>query len=436
MAVTSLVVVILIAVNALYVAAEFGAVSARRGRIRQLADEGNGMARWMLPVLEDGRKLDRYVAACQIGITLSSLVLGAYGQASLAPQVAPLFEDLGGLQEVAAQSTSAVVVLLGLTSLQVVLGELVPKSVALQFPTQLALYTSIPMRWSLWLFTGFIYVLNGSGILILRLLGQPATGHRHIHSPSEIDLLIAESRDGGLLEPDEQERLHRALRLSLQPVRRLMVPRNQIVAIDIDTPAGELLQEVIGSGFTRLPVFRGSLDEVIGIVHAKDLVAHFARHGKVASLEAIVRPVASIPESARADQLLSLLRQHRTEQALVIDEFGGVAGLVTLRDAIAEVLGAGDVRGDDDEAPEHLPDGRVRLPGSMRIDEAERWLGVHWDSQADTIGGRVIEELGDLPLGGERVTIAGVEVEVERVEDRVVGSLLARPLTASVESPP
>src|SRR5690606_38568076 len=179
----------------------------------------------------------------------------------------PLFEDFGGLQEVAAQSTSAVVVLLGLTSLQVVLGELVPKSVALQFPTQLALYTSVPMRWSLWLFTGFIYVLNGSGILILRLLGQPASGHRHIHSPSEIDLMIAESRDGGLLEPDEQERLHRALRLTVQPVRRLMVPRTQSVAIDIDTPAEELLQEVIDSGFTRLPVFRGSRDEVIGIVH-------------------------------------------------------------------------------------------------------------------------------------------------------------------------
>src|ERR1044071_4376593 len=189
-----LVVVALILVNAVYVAAEFAAVSVRRSRIQQLAADGNALAAWLLPTLESPAALDRYIAACQIGITLSSLVLGAYAERTIAGWLTPVFASVGGLQEIAAQSTSAVVVLLVLTVGQVIFAELVPKSLALQFPTQTALYTLVAMVPSLWIYRPFIKWLNGTGLLVLRALGAPQHGHRHIHSPEEIELLIAESR--------------------------------------------------------------------------------------------------------------------------------------------------------------------------------------------------------------------------------------------------
>src|SRR5919112_1385008 len=209
-----LVVAALILVNAVYVGAEFAAVSVRRSRIQQLADDGNPLAAWLLPLINSPAQLDRYIAACQIGITLSSLVLGAFAQRTIAVWVSPWFAEWGGLEGVAAQSTSAAVVLLVLTVAQVIFAELVPKSLALQYPTQAALYTLIPMVPSLWLYRPFIKWLNGTGLLVLRAIGAPQHGHRHIHSPQEIELLIAESRDGGLLEPDEHLRLQRALRLT------------------------------------------------------------------------------------------------------------------------------------------------------------------------------------------------------------------------------
>src|SRR5688572_15385451 len=168
-----LVVTALILVNALYVAAEFAAVSVRRSRLQQLAADGNPLAAWLLPLITSPAELDRYIAACQIGITLSSLVLGAYAQATIAVALAPLFARLGGLQDVAAESTSIVVVLLLLTVAQVVFGELVPKSLALQYPTQTALYTLLPMIPSRWVYRPFIAWLNGTALLLLRLMGAP-----------------------------------------------------------------------------------------------------------------------------------------------------------------------------------------------------------------------------------------------------------------------
>ena len=211
-----LVVIALIVVNALYVAAEFAAVSVRRSRIQQLAADGNPLAAWLLPVLESPEALDRYIGASQIGITLSSLVLGAYAQQTFAVWLTPYFAELGGLQQIAAQSTSTAVVL---------------PLVALQYPTQASLYTFLPMLASLWIYRPFIKFLNGSALLVLRVMGTPYQAHRHIHSPDEIELLIAESRDGGLLEPDEHRRLQRALRLNLRQAKQLMVPRRRIAAL-------------------------------------------------------------------------------------------------------------------------------------------------------------------------------------------------------------
>jgi putative hemolysin len=431
---TWVVIAALTALTALYVGAEFAAVSVRRSRIRQMAEEGNTLARSLIPFLDDPQKLDRYIAACQIGITLSTLVLGAYGQATLARWFGPLFQHWTGMQQVAAQSTAAAIVLVALTAFNVILGELVPKSLALTFPNQVALYTVLPMRWSLWLYSWFIGVLNGSGILILRLLGAPQTGHRHIHSPEEIELLIAESRDGGLLEPEESRRLHRALKLGVRPVRQLMVPRTHVAAVEVSMPVEEVLRRVGDSPYTRLPVYRGSIDQVVGLLHTKDLYLRHLENGGFTSIEQVMRPILTVPETLTADRLLDMMRERRAHQAVVLDEYGGLAGLVTLEDVLGEVLGevADEFKGGQPE-PEELPDGRVRLPGLMRLDEAEPRIGILWHGDADTVGGHVMNVLGRIPEPGERVTIDGVEVEVERVAGHAVTSLLARPLPAGEE---
>ncbi|HEY4669289.1 MAG TPA: hemolysin family protein, partial [Tepidiformaceae bacterium] len=296
MLIAALVIGILVAINAVYVAAEFSAVSVRKSRVRQLAEEGNGAARQLLPVVEEPARLDRYIAACQIGITLSSLLLGAYGQATLPGRLSPAFEGLGNMQEATALSVSAIVVLLGLTSVQVVLGELVPKSLALQFPTQTAVYTVVPMRWSLVAFSWFIRFLNGSGMLVLRLVRAPSIGHGHVHSPEEIDLLLVQSRDGGLLEPDEQRRLRRALHLGRQRAHQLMIPRTEMVAINAELPVETIVETVIASPYTRLPVYLESRDNVIGVIHTKDLALRLLEDRRIESLQEVLRPVVTVPE--------------------------------------------------------------------------------------------------------------------------------------------
>lgn len=421
-----LVVISLILVNALYVAAEFASVSVRRSRIQQLAAAGNPLAAWLVPILESPAELDRYIAACQIGITLSSLVLGAYAQATIAVWLAPWFQSFGGLQEVAAQSTSAAVVLLLLTMAQVVFGELVPKSLALQYPTTTSLYTLVPMVASLWVYRPFIKWLNGTALLFLRLLGAPQHGHRHIHSPQELELLIADSRDGGLLEPDEHRRLQRALRLNLRQARQLMVPRTRIAAIDVAAPPNEVIETAARSPYSRLLVYRGSIDNVVGALHTTDLASWLVADGRELSLASVVRPIASVHESVTADRVLRMLRERRTRLALVVDEFGGTAGLLTLEDVLSELLGdVGDEFKAVEPVAETLADGRIRLPGGMSVEDAAVLLQTSWDSEATTVGGLVTEGLGHLPQGGERVRIGEYDFVVERVAERALTSVLA-----------
>ncbi len=418
------VIAILILLTGLYVAAEFAAVSARRSRLRGLADAGNALAARLLPVLESPRELDRYIAASQVGITLSSLILGAYGQATLAPRISPLLERLGGLQPATAESTAAVVVLVGLTILAVVIGELVPKSLALQHPTDVALFTFLPMQWSMRAFAWSIWLLNGSGVLLLRMLRIPSTGHRHVHSPEEIALLIAESRDGGLLEPEEQVRLHRALRLGLRSALQLMVPRARLALIDIATPFDDVLRIVGSSPYSRLPVYRGSPGTIVGILHIKDLVTQYLQAGRV-PLSSLVRPIVRVPESMPADRLLAFLRDKRSHQALVEDESGAVVGLITLEDVVGELLGG---VADEFKAAQLLPirlsDGRLRLPGQMRLEQAAPLIGRSWKGTGDTVGSHLVERLQRVPESGEEVVVDGIAIEIESVEGGAVTSII------------
>ncbi len=419
---TWLVIALLVGLSALYVAAELSAVGVRRSQLRALADDGNALAARLLDLLDDPRRLDRYISASQIGITLTNLILGAFTAARVTPYVER------ALHAWVSPAAANAIVLLALSVVLMVLGELVPKSAALHAPLRVALLTARPMQLSQALYRPLIGLLNGSAEALLRLLGFQSTGHRHVHSPEEIDLLLVESRDGGLLEADEQERLHRALQLSHLTARQIMVPRLYLDMVDLDDPADQVLAHLLGSEHTRLPAYRETPDNVLGLLHSRDVVLHVAEQGRLVDPEALLRDVPAVSEHVSADRLLMLLREHRTEVALVVDEYGGVAGMVSVQDILTEILDEiPDTSLGDQPEPERLSDGWVRLPGLMRLDEAEAWLGVLWDGEAETVGGRVTEEIGRLPKPGAEVTIDGVRVRVERVARQAVMAVLAMP---------
>jgi CBS domain containing-hemolysin-like protein len=329
---------LLILATALYVAAEFAAVGVRRSRVRRLAEDGSGTARRLLPFIGDPAGLDRYVAVSQVGITLSSLVLGAFGQATIAVALAPQLAVWAGLDAESGSYWAAVVVLVTLTAAQVLLGELMPKSLALQYPTEVALATVLPMRWSLSAFRPLIWLLNGSANGLLRLFRVPVSSHRHIHSPDEIALLITESRDGGLLEPEEQRRLQSALRLGRRTARDLMVPRDRLTLLDVDTPWDDVVRVVASSPFSRLPVYRGSAETVVGVLRVKDLVHRYVREGGAVSIERLLRPILRVPPDVPADRLIAVLREKRSHQAAVVDQTGAMIGLITIQDLISAFL--------------------------------------------------------------------------------------------------
>ena len=416
---------VLIIINALYVAAEFAAVSVRRSKINELADNGNALARRLLPVLKDAARLDRYIAACQIGITISSLLLGAFGQARLAEEIKPYFISMGKLDQLTAQASSAMLVLISLTVLQVLFGELLPKSLALQYSAKTALFTVIPMRWSLSIFNWFITMLNGSGMLVLKVLGVSHGAHRHIHSPEEIDLLIAESHDGGILEDDEHHRLHEALQLSIRTAHELMVPRRYLSAVEIDTPLAEVIEQIGEGAYTRVPIYRENLDNIEGIVHAKELMLRYFTPEGIKDIREVMRPAVFVPENVTTDRLLNILREKHSHQAIVVDEYGGVEGLLTLEDVLSELLGeVGDEFKSDQLEPEVLADGRIRLPGLLPLVDTERLQHINWQGESDTVGGFITETLGRIPDEKEKVIIDGLPVVIETMNNNAIISII------------
>ena len=435
---------LLVGANALYVAGEFASVSARRARIVQMADEGNRLAQTLLPVLEDPHKLDNYIAASQVGITVSSITLGIYGQQQIAPLIEPWLAvlPLGGLLPggggLAAAGIAALLVLIVLTTLQVILGELVPKSVAIQYPERLALITALPMKWSAdYILRPLIVVLNGSGALILRLLGATYSGgHAHVHSPEEIIILVKESHRGGVLDAEEHQLLGNLFRASTKQAEEIAIPRNRMVAVDADEPLFRVLKLAADSAYTRIPVFENNIDNIIGFVHLRDLFNLYRKDGE-ADLQTILRPVPFVPETLPVADVWNRLNEAQSYLAIVFDEYGGTGGLITREDLIEEVFGEVQDEFDQERAlMEVIGDGRFGVRGDMLIDDLNDVLDLKLPHEvANTIGGLVTEELGRMPTVGDCVEVADVRLCVEAMDNLAVQlvclTLLADPETNS-----
>ncbi len=421
---------LLVGTNALYVAGEFALVSARRARIVQLADDGNRVAQTILPLLEDTHKLDNFIAACQVGITLSSIVLGIYGQQQIAPLIEPWLAmlPLGGLSaggggQIAAAGLSALLVLIVLTTLQVILGELVPKSVAIQYPERLALFTALPVKWSAdYPLKPLIAALNGSGALILRLLGVTYSGgHAHVHSPEEIIILVKESHRGGVLDAEERQLLGNLFRAGTKRAEEVAIPRSRMVVADVDESVFEVLKRAADSAYTRIPVFENDIDNIVGFVHLRDLFNLYGSD-KQADLRPILRPVPFVPGSLGIADVWNRMNETQSYLVIVLDEFGGTHGLITREDLIEEVFGEVQDEFDHERALISASgDGQFVVRGDMLIDDLNDLLDLKLPHDlANTVGGLVMGELGRVPGVGDVVQVGHVRLRVESVQNRSV----------------
>lgn len=422
-----LIITILIAFNALYVLSEFSTVSARRARIAMEAEKGNKAAVYVQEIIENPQKLDAYVATSQVGITLSSLILGFVGQGQLAEYLTPTLAKLGSLSEITAQSISAFIVLFLLSLLQVLFGELIPKNIGIQEPERFAMLTSQPLRWSSWIFGPLIWLFNGSGILLMRLFKiEPSGEHGHIHSPEEIALLVEESGVGGAISHEEHLLLTNTLRMREAQVKNVMIPRANMLSIPDTLTVEQAFQVITDSPYSRLPVFIETIDHITHIIHLRDLFCAVQRNEHKSSLKKYLRPVLLVPESMQVKRVFSLLQRRRFQVAIILDEYGGTAGMVTLEDLIEEIFG--DL---EDEFDQHSPDiqivskTRLRIRGDFPISELNAALGTDLPSvHADTIGGLVMAEIGHIPNPGETAVIETLEVKIETMHGRAISSLL------------
>lgn len=431
----------LIGFTALYVGAEFAAVSARRPRLTRMAAGGSRLAKSLLPILQDAHKLDNYIAASQVGITLTSILLGIYGQRQIAPLLAPLIARLpliGSSETAAALGTAAFIVLIILTTLQVVLGELLPKSIAIQYPEQIALATALPMRWSAYFFfKPLIWLLNGSGVLILKLLGIEHTGeHAHVHSPEEIVILVKDSYRGGLLDSEERQLLRNLFRVRDVRAREIAVPRTRMVAAPADKAVEQVLRLAADSAYSRIPIYEDDIDHIAGFVHLHDLFTLY--HVKPdAGLSSIIRPIPFVPETLPAIGVWERMNQTDSYLAVVLDEFGGTLGLVTREDMIEELFG--EVQDEFDQERALITaqgDGRLVVRGDMAISYLNDLLDINLPHDLSySLGGLVQEELGRIPKVGDEAEAGGVRLRVEGVTEMRV-TAVSVVLPPGVEMPP
>ncbi len=393
-----LLVLVMVGFNALYVAAEFATVGSRRSRVQEAAGTGSGPATGLLAILQDPKRLDNYVAACQIGITLSSLVAGAYGQA----QLVPLLEEQFGS---ASRTIAIVVVLLFITALQVVLGELLPKTVALRYPETLAIATLTPMRISQWLLRPLVAIFNGSAFAIMRWLGLHIDhSHSHVHSPTELAGLYRESAAGGLIDSDERKMLTGALSVTNRVVREIMTPRRRLVTIEASTPIGDALAELSASPYTRFPVTEDG-EEIVGLVTLRDLFLA-NEQGTAATVADVAEEPMVVGEVFEVPLLMNAFAKRGIHVAIVANEFGSISGLVTREDAIEEVFGEFFDEFDDEPDPITRTGAAVSVRGDVLLQVLnERFELALPADRADTVSGYVWHHLGRLPRVGDTVPL-------------------------------
>ncbi len=422
-----IIIFVLIILNGLFVGAEFSIVGAPHTRLAQLAGEGITAAKRVLSILRNPDRQNRYIATAQVGITIASLGLGMYGEHTIADWLAAPLERLGIFSNALAHTIAFVLSIGLLTYIHVVIGEMIPKSIALQSAETTVIKLVTPMTIAERLFFPAVWALNTIGNQIMKIIGiPPADASARLLSPEELEFVVEESFEGGLIDANEQLFIENIFDMSDRAVGQVMTPRNRITAIPVTMGENAVLKRACQARFTRLPVFNENLDNIIGIIHLKDLARQQIDSEKEFVLHDLLRPAIYVPESLSLEDMLVRFRKEGFQMAVVVDEFGGTAGIVTIEDIVEEVVGEILDEFDQEITPiQQIDSYHLRVRGDLLIDE----LNQHFDIRishpdADTVGGLLMAHLGRIVHPGDIVEMNGIKFEAETVKGLVIQTVL------------
>lgn len=421
-----LIVFILLFVNGFFVAAEFAIVRARRTKIEQLTKDGNVDAKLALKALED---MNFFIAAVQVGVTIASIGIGWFGSPTIEKMMEPILSGLPAGNAYLAHGITAVAAFLAVTFLHVVIGEQVPKCIALQYPEKVSLYVAKPMDLFMNISKPFVWILNHACNSILKIFRIPINSARIVHTIEDLDLLVDTSYDEGVLNETEKDMLHNVFKFSDLTAREVMVPRTDMVCVPIDMPFDELNKAALENQYTRYPVYEGDIDHITGLIHVKDLYS-LSIKDEICPIEKIQRNVMLVPETITMDNLVREFKKNKSQMAVVVDEFGGTSGIITLEDVLEEIFG--DVQDEFDEETEidikELKPNHYLANAMMRLDEFASFFDIPdekmEDEDVDTIAGLVVKELGRIAQLDDTVKYNGFTFTVKEIDGARITKLL------------
>ena len=414
-----LAIVVLILANGFFSAAEFSIVAVRKSQLAQLISEGRGVANVVVALKDDP---SRFLATVQVGVTvvtsMASVIGGAAAVRYLEP---PIRAALPAIVSQWAEFTALGITVILISYLTLVVGELVPKSMALAHSERLACLAAHPINRLSLLAHPLVKLLTLSTDAVLWLFGQHAKAEEAFVSEEEVKHMVREGARHGIFDEAERQLIHSVFEFTDTSVREVMVPRSEVHAVEAGTPPADILTELVETGFSRMPVFQGDLDHVIGIVHIKDLLREVQKP-QPAPLPAVMHPAFFVPDSMQISDLLRELQSRRTHMAIVVNEFGTVIGLVTIEDLLEEIVG--EIRDefdfDEEQAIQELPDGSLLVQGSLPLPDLKEQFGIPFDETPDyrTVAGLVLARLKRFPKGGEAISEAGYKMTVVVLDGR------------------
>jgi CBS domain containing-hemolysin-like protein len=402
----------LVALNGFFVAAEFAIVKVRSSQLEVKASAGNSRAQVSLKILEN---LDAYLSATQFGITLASLGLGWAGERVVMPLVLMTLDVLSiSVPELYIHEISFGISFTLITIMHIVFGELAPKSIAIQRAESVTLGIAYPLRAFYIVFSPFIFLLNGFATLILKLTGFANVGEKELHSAEELELLIDQGKVSGALDASEHQLIKNVFGFIDVTVRQVMTPRTSINAIDIDLPLEYILNKIVNEGYSRLPVYKDNIDNIIGVLYTKDLLKMMNK-GDAINLESAMRPPYFVPETKKINELLKNLQAKHLHMAIIIDEFGGVSGIATIEDIIEELVG--EIQDEhDDEAPvvEQVSANEYIVNALANIQDVNELLpaALPEGTEYDTVAGLLIKEFSRIPDISEKIAFEGYQFTI------------------------
>lgn len=420
-------ILILIIANGIFVAAEFAIVASRKAKLEELKQAGNAAAQFLLNTMKDAASKDRYIAIAQLGITLASIGLGMYGEKSIAGWLYGPLEHLHigtwHLGHSLAHTVATIIAVSALTYLHVVLGEMIPKALALHMPEATALRVVTPMRLVGRIFAPIVAGLNAIGMGLLRLLGIPVAGHGQHYTARELEQLVEESYQGGEVDARQHELIANIFHFNERTVGQLMTPRTKVLGIHHEATRADLLQLMRETGHSRFPVYEDSLDHIVGILHIKDFVkaSNDALH-----IRSLMRRAPRVPEHSSAQSLLESFKRLHLHMAVVSNEFGGTAGIVTLEDLLEEVVG--EVHDEYDEASTQVTQlnaQEYQLAGDTLLLDLQEDYGITLAAEhSETVAGVLLERLARAAQVGDEITVGDYRLQVLECEGLTITSVL------------